>query len=168
VIVPVFKTGEWQVYLSLVGSTPTRFRHLFSFTYFSDVLRAYLTRKLRERDLGRDLEGAKITLNEYLDRWLKTAVGPRVRPKTFQDYQGILHRYVRPILGEQILAALRPLDLQAMYQHMTERGLSARTIRYAHVLMKGAMQQAVRWRLLLENPAMDSKCCSKFKTKCGF
>ncbi len=31
---------------------------------------AYLTRKLRERDLGRDLEGAKIRLNEYLDRWL--------------------------------------------------------------------------------------------------
>ncbi len=27
---------------------------------------AYLTRKLRERDFGRDLEGAKITLNEYL------------------------------------------------------------------------------------------------------
>jgi hypothetical protein len=35
---------------------------------------AYWTRKLRERDLGRDLEGAKITLNEYLDRWLETAV----------------------------------------------------------------------------------------------
>src|SRR5271169_748905 len=27
VIVPVFKTGGWQVILSLVGSTPTRFRH---------------------------------------------------------------------------------------------------------------------------------------------
>src|SRR5438552_7970343 len=40
---------------------------------------AYLTRKLRERDLGRDLEGAKITLNEYLDRWIQTAVKPRVR-----------------------------------------------------------------------------------------
>ena len=25
-IVPVFKTGGWQVFLSLVGSTPTRFR----------------------------------------------------------------------------------------------------------------------------------------------
>jgi len=65
----------------------------------------------------------------------------------------MLQRYVRPILGERVLAALRPLDLQAMYQHMTERGLSARTIRYAHVLTKFAMQQAVRWRLLLENPA---------------
>jgi hypothetical protein len=98
--------------------------------------------------LGRDLEGAKITLNEYLDGWLETAVKARVRPKTFQDYQGMLHRYVRPVLGDRILAALRPLDLQATYQHMNERGLSARTIRYAHVLMKGAMQQAVRWRLL--------------------
>jgi integrase len=114
---------------------------------------SYLTRKLRERDLGRDIEGAKITLNEYFDRWLETAVGPRVRPKTFQDYRGMLQRYVRPVLGERVLAALRPLDLQAVYQHMTERGLSARTVRYAHVLMKGAMQQAVRWRLLLENPA---------------
>src|ERR1700693_1830418 len=48
---------------------------------------AYLTRKLRERDLGRDLEGAKITLNEYLDRWIQTAVKPRVREKTCQDYE---------------------------------------------------------------------------------
>jgi len=47
---------------------------------------AYLTKKLRERDLGRDLEDAKITLNEYLDRWLETAVNPRVRQKTCQDY----------------------------------------------------------------------------------
>ncbi len=28
VIIPVFKTGGRQVFLSLVGSTPTRFRHL--------------------------------------------------------------------------------------------------------------------------------------------
>ena len=103
--------------------------------------------------LGRDLEGAKITLNEYLDRWLETAVGPRVRPKTFQDYQGMLYRYVRPVLGERVLAVLRPLDLQSVYQQMIERGLSPRTVRYAHVLTKCAMQQAVRWRLLLENPA---------------
>lgn len=114
---------------------------------------AYLTRKLRERDLGRDLEGAKIKLNEYLDRWLETAVRARVRAKTFQDYQGMLRRYVRRILGERVLAGMRPLDLQSMYHQMSERGLSARTVRYTHVVVKCAMQQAVRWRLLLENPA---------------
>ncbi len=114
---------------------------------------AYLTRKLRERDLGRDLEGAKINLNEYLDRWLETAVKPRVRAKTCQDYEGMLRRYVRPNLGERVLAAMRPLDLQTTYQEMIERGLSARTIRYTHVVLKSALQQALRWHLLLENPA---------------
>jgi integrase len=129
-----------RVYLGRDHETKKRNYHSRTIQGSMREAQAYLTRKLRERDLGRDLEGAKITLNEYLDRWLKTAVEPRVRPKTFQDYRGMLHQYVRPALGERILAALRPLDLQAMYQHMTERGLSARTIRYAHVLMKCAMQ----------------------------
>jgi hypothetical protein len=93
---------------------------------------AYLTRKLRERDLGRDLEGAKITLNEYLDLWIQTSVKPRVREKTCQDYEGMLRRYVRPNLGARVLAAMRPLDLQMVYQQM-ERGLSARTIGYTQL-----------------------------------
>jgi integrase len=113
---------------------------------------AYLTRRFRERDLGRDLEGAKITLNEYLDRWLETAVKPRVREKTCQDYEGMLRRYVRPSLGERLLTALRPLDLQTTYQQMMERGLSSRTVRYAHAVLRSAMRQAVNWRLLLESP----------------
>jgi hypothetical protein len=33
--------------------------------------------------------------------------------------------------------------------------------------MKGAMQQAVRWRLLLENPADGLKVPQQFETKCG-
>jgi hypothetical protein len=51
---------------------------------------------LRERNLGRDLEGAKITLNEYVDLWLETAVKPRVREKTCQDYEGALRRSTLP------------------------------------------------------------------------
>jgi integrase len=99
-----------------------------------------------------DLEGAKITLNEYLDRWLETAVKPRVREKTCQDYGGMLRRYIRPTLGERVLTALRPLDLQTTYKHMIVRGLSARTIRYTHAVLRSAVRQAFQWRLLLENP----------------
>jgi len=91
---------------------------------------ACLTKKLRERDLGRDLEGAKITLNEYLDRWLETAVKPRVRQKTCRDYDGILRRYIPPGLGDRVLVSTRPMEIQTTYQGMIERGLSARTVRY--------------------------------------
>lgn len=142
-----------RVYLGRDHETKKRIYHNRTVHGSMREAQTYLTRKLRERDLGRDLEGAKITLNEYLDRWLETGVRTRVRPKTFQDYQGMLNRYIRPILGDRVLAGIRPLDLQTMYQEMTKRSLSARTVRYVHVVVKSAMQQAVRWRLLLENPA---------------
>ena len=146
---------RWLIRVYLSRDHNTNKRNYHNRTIHGTVREAqpYLTRKLREHDLGRDLEGAKISLNEYLDRWLEAAVRPRVRAKTFQDYQGILRRYARPILGERDLTGMRPLDLQATYQQMSERGLSARTVRYAHVVVKSAMQQAVRRRLLLENPA---------------
>jgi len=83
---------------------------------------------------GRDLEGAKITLNEYVDRWLNTAVKPGVRQKTCQDYEGILRRYIRPGLGDSVLVSMRTVDIQANYQRMIERGLSPPTVRYTHAV----------------------------------
>ena len=96
---------------------------------------AYLIRKLRERDLGR-LEGAKITLNEYLDRWLEIAVKPQVREKTCQDYDDMMQRYIRPYLGDRVLAAVRPRGRSNYLSKMIERGLSARTVRYTYATFK--------------------------------
>jgi len=142
-----------RVYLGLDHETMKRNYHNRTVRGSMQEAQAYLTKKLRERDLGRDVEGAKITLNEYLDRWIQTAVKPRVREKTCHDYEGMLRRYIRPNLGETVLAAMRPLDVQATYQQMIERGLSSRNVRYTHVVLKSAMRQALRWHLLLENPA---------------
>jgi len=108
--------------------------------------------RFTKSDVGRDLEGVKITLNEYLDRWLETAVKPRVREKTYQDYDGMLRRYIRPSLGGRVLTAMRPMDVQTTYQKMIERGLSARTVSYTHAVLRSAMRQALQWRLLLETP----------------
>jgi hypothetical protein len=38
------------------------------------------------------------------------------------------------------------------YQKMIERGLSARTVRYTHAVLRSAIRQALQGRLLLENP----------------
>jgi hypothetical protein len=136
-----------RVYLGRDHETKKRNYHDRTIRGSMREAQAYLTKKLRERDLGRDLEGAKITLNEYLDRWIHAAVKPRVREKTCQDYEGMLQRYIRPHLGEKVLATIRPLDVQTTYQRMIERGLSARTVRYTHAVLRSAMRQALRWRL---------------------
>jgi integrase len=141
-----------RVYLGRDHETKKRNYHNRTIRGSMREAQAYLTKKLRERDLGRDLEGAKITLNEYLDRWLETAVKPRVRQKTCQDYEGIVRRYIRPGLGDRVLISMRPLDIQTTYQEMIERGLSPRTIRYTQAVLRSALRQALQWRLLLDNP----------------
>ena len=58
---------------------------------------------LSERDRSRNLDSSKHTLNRYLDRWLGFCAKPRSRAKSFQDYEGLLRRYVRPQLGSKDL-----------------------------------------------------------------
>lgn len=116
---------------------------------------AYLNKVLREKDLGIFVEPARMSLNQYLDRWLTTAARPRLRPSTFQSYEYVLRQYIRPTLGSRPLDKITPLDIQALYTALGKRGLSSRTIRYSHTVLRNAMSQAVRWRLLAHNPATD-------------
>jgi len=46
-----------------------------------------------------------------------------------------------------------PLDIQAVYSSLLEQGLSARTVRYAHSVLRMALEQAVRWGMIQRNPA---------------
>ena len=98
-----------------------------------------------------------LTLDAYLDRWLKEAVKPSVREGTFEDYSDVLRRNVRPALGKRLLVELRPPDVQAVYNALKERGLSTRSIQYTHAVLTAALKQAVGWQLLKLNPADYTK-----------
>jgi integrase len=97
----------------------------------------------------------KSKLNQYLDWWLYAAVAGRLRAKTAGDYRTLLDRYVRPALGEIRVDRLRPLALQSLLLNITPRGLSPRTVRYTHAVVRSALDQACRWKLLDKNPALD-------------
>lgn len=47
---------------------------------------------------------------------------------------------------------MRPLDVQAFYSSLSEKGLSPRTVRFTHSVLASAFKQAVRWRMLAHNP----------------
>jgi integrase len=76
-----------------------------------------------------------------------------LRAKSFLDYEGLLRRYVRPQLGTKALATVFAFDIQTLYRELLNRGLSARSIRYTHAVLRSALKQAVRWNLILANPA---------------
>ena len=60
---------------------------------------------------------------------------------------------MRPVLGAKALATVSALDIQALYRDLLDRNLSDRSIRYTHAVLRSALKQAVRWNLLLGNPA---------------
>src|ERR1700722_8811478 len=146
----IIARGErrWLVRVYLGRDRATRRRAYHNRTIYGSLrhAQAYLTRRLHERDLSRGVEGLQVTVDEFLDHWLKAAVKPKVRGKTYSDYAAMLRRYIRPAIGTTVLASLSALEIQAAYQVMIERKLSARTVRYAHAVLRAAMRQAIRWQ----------------------
>jgi len=51
------------------------------------------------------------------------------------------------------LASITFVDVQSLYRELLDRGLSARPIRYTHAVLRSALKQAARWKLLLANSA---------------
>jgi integrase len=113
----------------------------------------YLTTTLTNISAGTFVEPVKLTVEEYLDKWLATAKA-RLRERTHDDYSEKLKRYVRPVIGKLKLADVRPLDVQLIYTAMAERNLSPRTVRYTHTILSSALKQAVRWNMLVRNPCV--------------
>src|SRR5580700_3250056 len=116
---------------------------------------SYLSRSQRDRDLGVFFEPSRMSLDGYLDKWLETAAKPKLRAKTHRDYEALLRRYVRPALGSRPASKIEPLEIQGLYADMQERGLSARTVRFTHAVLRSALQQAVKWKLIPQNPALS-------------
>ncbi|CCQ96582.1 Integrase family protein [[Clostridium] ultunense Esp] len=112
----------------------------------------YLNSVLRERDLGTFVEPTKKTVRAYLEEWLEQAAKKRVSERTYQDYRGLLERYVYPVIGEHKLSKLKPLDIQKLINDMHDKGIT-RTTQYTVTVLKQALKQAVKWQLIPRNPA---------------
>src|SRR6266568_3144033 len=95
-----------------------------------------------------------LCLGDYLAQWLGHVKG-RVRPRTYEGYEGVVRLYVLPGLGGIGLERLHPLHLQGLYAELTGAGrnLSGGTVLNLHLVMTQALGQAVRWGMLSSNPA---------------
>jgi integrase len=121
---------------------------------------AALADPLARRSHGFLLDPAKLTVNQYLDRWL-THIRTNRRARTVARYTALLRDYVRPSIGARPLKQLTPLEIQAVYDHLAVSGrrdgkpggLAPQHILAVHRCLHRALAQAVTWRLLAHNPA---------------
>jgi len=114
-----------------------------------------LSRLLVEVDEGRHVASPTMTLDDLLDRWLHVK-RQHVQPSTWVNYEWVARTYVRPALGDRTIGALRPIDLDLLYAQLGGRGLSVRTVRICHTVLRQSLEQARKWGLLARSPAVGA------------
>jgi integrase len=109
-------------------------------------------RKLtQEISAGASIEPNRMTVGEFLDRWLKDIAQPRVKVTTYSNYERVIRVHIKPELGGVMLPKLAVLHVQSLYGKMNRAGKSAETIRMVHAVLRRALRQAVNWRLIPYN-----------------
>ena len=108
---------------------------------------------LASLDKGLPVDTGKITVGEFLVRWLKDYAIPNTRPRTAERYESDIRLHIAPALAHIQLSRLAPSDIQTMEARLLERGKSARSVQHVHAVLREALKHAMRWGLTHRNVA---------------
>lgn len=111
-----------------------------------------LNRILTETARGTYVEPTKMTVAEYVQRWLEDIRGT-IKDRTHEWYATIMAKHVLPRIGHIALAKLTPLDVQDFYRQLLDADVSPARVNACHRTLKCCLNQAVRWELIARNPA---------------
>jgi integrase len=152
--------GHWAIILDTRDpATGNRRRKWHSFRGTKRQAQVESARLISELQRGTYVEPNKTTVAQYLEQWL-AHIKSQVSPKTHERYEQVCRKNVVPLLGAVLLSKLRPVQISEAYtkaltsgRRNGRGGLSARTVHHMHVILKGALAQAVKWELLVRNPS---------------
>jgi hypothetical protein len=151
--------GCWAIILDQRDqATGKRKRKWHSFRGTKRQAQDERTRLMSEIQRGVYVEPSKVTIAEFLDRWL-TDVKGRVSPKTFERYEQVCKKNIAPLLGGTILSKLKPTQISEAYAQALVSGrrkgvggLSARTVRHIHVILKGNRRSSGTYSPAIRRP----------------
>ena len=107
---------------------------------------------------------SEYTVVTWLRTWFELYAKPHIRPSTMNYYHRNIEQHVAPAIGDIPLSKLTSRDLQRLYsdlqsngrlrkvQRKKKPGLSNSTVRGIHMMLHNALDQAVKERLILNNP----------------
>ena len=128
-----------------------------------DDAEAIAARLEHDRDAARVRTTGSVTVETFLtDEWL-----PRrrreLRPSTARRYEWFVANYIAPTIGHHQLNNLRPEHLDRTYRDLLDHGgtnqtpLASKTVYDVHLVIRCALRDATRRRLVDHNVALDTR-----------
>ena len=160
--------GRWEGRI-VVGhkknGTPI-FQHAYAHT------QKELTEKLHQNiERYQDVElteDSRMTLGEWLDRWLTDYKENTVRPGTLAGYRSCIENYIKPQLGGKQVSLVTSQDVQKLYRKLKENGrvrehprfgsaLSDTTINRLHAIFHQAIDRPITFHMFRHSYATWAK-----------
>ena len=92
------------------------------------------------------------TLGQWLDEWLEDIAKPRIRPKTYAEYERCVRLHLKPRMGKDRVSALTPQRIRAVERDIAKAHTPA-TANNVHRCLRTALNDAVTDGVIPRNPA---------------
>lgn len=83
-----------------------------------------------------------LTVASHLDNWVHEVVRPKRQPKTVESYMTHVERHIKPHLGSLPLSDLSQSDVRRWHATLIRDGLSPRSVRNAHAVLRNSLEVA--------------------------
>lgn len=169
--------NNWRIRIDLPKDIITGKRIQKCFTFYGTKKDAekFLTEKLRELDTGMLINTKKMKFSEYLDYWIKEVCENKLSITTIDGYKQNIEKHIKPYLGNLELDKIMPLHLQNFYTDKLKNGklngkggLSNKSVVTLHRIIHRALEQAVKWQLIIRNVADSVEPPKPKKYKANF
>ena len=113
--------------------------------------------KLRELlislDRGIPVSTQKVTVGQWLVKWMAEYIVPNKRQKTIERYEGLIQKHITPNLGRIELTKLTPSDIRTLEAKLTAKGMAPKGVGLVHTVISGAYRYALQEDAAWRNPA---------------
>ena len=155
--------GRWEgrIVIGHKQNGDSIFRHVYAKT--QKELLDKLHRNIEDYHDVDLTEDSRMTLGEWLDRWMAEYKADTVRPGTLRGYRTLTEQYIKPQLGGKQVSLITTQDVQRMYRRLKKEGrvnehpekgnqLADSTVRGVHCVLHLAMKDAVQAHIIAKNP----------------
>lgn len=112
-----------------------------------------LVKAQREVQTGSFVDPSKETFGTWLKTWLNDYKKTRIRPSTYALYKTISETHILPTLEKTSLQKLETKNIQQIINKLSEGGKSISLIKHVHLIISGALKQAVKEQKVYRNVA---------------
>ena len=120
----------------------------------------------RDLDAFQDVElteDSRMTLGEWLERWMEDYGAATLRPNTLRSYEQFIRCYIKPYLGNKMVSRVTRMDIQKLYRKLKHEGrvrehpehgheLSDTMVLRIHAMLHRCLKDAEAAHVVARNP----------------